>query len=36
MSTIEDVRAAEKRVQLILEALRKAGAPDPSHLNEEL
>jgi len=36
MSTIEDVRAAEKKVQIILEALRKAGVQDPSYLNEEL
>jgi hypothetical protein len=36
MSTIEDVRAAEKRVQMISEALRKADALDPDHLGEEL
>jgi len=35
MSTIEDVRAAVKRVQIILEALRKSGAPDRA-INEEL
>jgi hypothetical protein len=36
MSTIEEVRAAEKRVQEVLKALKKAGAQDPNHLNDEL
>jgi hypothetical protein len=36
MSTIEEVRAAEKNVQKILEALKKAGAQDPNHFSDEL
>jgi hypothetical protein len=36
MSTIEEVRAAEKRVQKILDALKKADAQDPNHLSGEL
>jgi len=36
MSTTEEVRAAEKRVRVVLDALRKAGALDPNHLSEEL
>jgi len=36
MSTIEEVRTAEKRVQKALDALRRAGAPDPNHLSDEL
>ena len=36
MSTIDEVRAAERRVQMIVEALRKTAALDPSHLNEAL
>ena len=36
MSTIEEVRVAEKRVQSILEALKKAPANDPKHLADEL
>jgi ribosome recycling factor len=36
MSTIEEVRAAEQKVQKILEALKKSGAQDPSHLSTEL
>jgi hypothetical protein len=36
MSTLEKVRGAEKKVQAILEALRKAGALDPNHLSTEL
>jgi len=36
MSTIEEVRAAEKKVQEVLDALKKAGAQDPNHLNTEL
>ncbi len=36
MSTIEEVRVAEKKVQEVLEALKKAGAQDPNHLSTEL
>ncbi|HLV85800.1 MAG TPA: hypothetical protein VKV39_02415 [Candidatus Sulfotelmatobacter sp.] len=36
MSTIEEVRAAEKKVQQILDELRHAGALDPNHLNDQL
>jgi hypothetical protein len=36
MSTIEEVRAAEKKVQEILDALKKAGPQDPHHLRTEL
>ena len=36
MSTILEVRAAEEKVQAIVQALRKAGARDPNHLTEEL
>lgn len=36
MSTISEVRAAEKRVQEIVEALKQAGAQDPNHLLTEL
>ena len=36
MSTIQDVRAAEKRVQQLLEALKKAGANDPENLSQKL
>ena len=36
MSTIEEVRAAETRVQKVLDALKKAGAQDPNHLADEL
>jgi hypothetical protein len=36
MSTIEEVRAAEKRVEKVLEALKRAGAQDPNHLSDEL
>ena len=36
MSTIEEVRAAEKKVQEVLDALKKAGAQDPNHLSTEL
>jgi hypothetical protein len=36
MSTIEEVRAAEKKVQEILDALKKASAQDPNHLSTEL
>jgi len=36
MSTIEEVRAAETKVQKALDARRKAGALDPNHLSDEL
>jgi hypothetical protein len=36
MSTIEEVRAAETRVQMVLGALKKADAGDPNHLRDEL
>jgi hypothetical protein len=36
VSSIEDVRAAEKRVQKILEALKQASARDPNNLAIEL
>jgi hypothetical protein len=36
MSTIEEVRTAEKKVQEVLDALKKAGAQDPNHLSTEL
>jgi hypothetical protein len=36
MSTIEEVRAAEKRIQIVLEALKKADARDASDLSAEL
>ena len=36
MSTIEEVRAAEKRVQVIVDALKKAPASDPNHLADQL
>ena len=36
MSTIEEVRSAEKRVQKAVDALRKAPAQDPNHLADEL
>ena len=36
MSTIEEVRAAEKKVQEVLEALKKAGAQYPNDLGTEL
>lgn len=36
MSTIEEVRAAEKRVQIVLEALKKADARDANDLSAEL
>lgn len=36
MSTIEEVRAAEKKLQAILDALKRAGARDPNHLDLEL
>ncbi len=36
MSTIDEVRTAEKRVQELLGRLRQLGANDPSNLAEEL
>lgn len=36
MSTIEDVRAGERKVQQILAALKNAGAKDPNDLNTAL
>jgi hypothetical protein len=36
MSTIEEVRAAEKKVQEVLDALKKAGAQDPHQLSTKL
>ena len=36
MSTIEEVRAAEKKVQRVVDALKEAGAQDPNHLRAEL
>jgi hypothetical protein len=36
MSTIEQVRAAEKKVQEVLEALKKASSQDPNHLSTAL
>jgi hypothetical protein len=36
MSTINEVREAEKRVQEVLDALKKAGAQDPNNLGDEL
>jgi hypothetical protein len=36
MSTIEEVRAAERRVQILVDALRQAPAHDPNSLADEL
>jgi len=36
MSTIEEVRATEKKVQEILDALKKADARDTNNLGAEL
>jgi len=36
MSTIEEVRAAEKKVQKVVDALKEAGAQDPNNLRAEL
>jgi len=36
MSTIEEVRAAEKKVQKVLDALKKADARDTADLSAEL
>jgi hypothetical protein len=36
MSTIEEVRTAEKKVLEVLKALKKAGAQDPNPLSTDL
>jgi len=36
MSTIQDVRAAEKKLHEILDALKKIGANDPENLTQQL
>ena len=36
VSTIQDVRTAEKKVQEILDALKNAGASDPENLMQKL
>ena len=36
MSTIQDVRTAEQKLQSILEELKRAGADDPQNLAREL
>jgi len=36
MSTIEEVRAAEKKVQEVVDALKKADAKDSNNLSAEL
>ena len=36
MSTIEEIRAAEQRVQRAVDALRNANALDPNHISDEL
>jgi hypothetical protein len=36
MSTIEEVRADEKRVERAVDALRKADARDVDHISDEL
>jgi len=36
MSTIEEVRSAEKKVQELVDALRQAGAQDPNDLTTQL
>lgn len=36
MSTIEEVRAADRKVQELVNALRKAGADDPNNLAGQL
>jgi hypothetical protein len=36
VSAIQDVRAAEKKVQEIPEALKNAGASDPENLRQKL
>jgi hypothetical protein len=36
MSTVQEVRAAEKKLREVLEALKKAGAQDPNDLGAAL
>ena len=36
MSTVEEVRAAEKKLQDLLNALRMAGANDPNNLSVQI
>ena len=36
MSTVEDVREAEKKARELLERLRKASTLDPDHLCEQV
>jgi hypothetical protein len=36
VSTIEDVRTAERKMQEILDALKRAGADDPENLKQKL
>ena len=36
MSTIEEVRAAEKKLQGLVNALKRAGAEDPENLSAQL
>lgn len=36
MSNMAEVRTAERKVQEILDALKKTGSVDPNHLNEQL
>ena len=36
MSTIEQVRAAEKKVREVLDALKESGAQDPNDLSSQL
>jgi hypothetical protein len=36
MSSLEEVRAAERRVQELLERLTKAGAADPQNIRGQL
>ena len=36
MSTIQDVRVAEQKVQELLDALRKLGANDPENIRQKL
>ena len=36
MSTMQDVRTAEEKLQAVLQALKKAGADDPQNLAQKL
>ncbi|SPF34791.1 hypothetical protein SBA1_1340004 [Candidatus Sulfotelmatobacter kueseliae] len=36
MSTVEEIRSAERKVQNVLDALKRAGAQDPNNLRAEL